>query len=77
MRSDLMEKIKTVVIHSRKLAIYLQFQGFILIGVEDDLKEKRKIFLFKDSFSLRQRMIEYKEDQHFHNYLLSISQVAR
>lgn len=61
--------VDTVVIHSRKLAIYLQVKGFILLGVENDLKDKRKIFIFKDSEPLKQTMLQYKKDKEFHTYL--------
>ena len=61
---------ETLVVHSRKLAIYLQCRGFLLVGVEPDLKSNnRKVFLFNDSPEIRKAMIRYKNDKGFHAFL--------
>lgn len=58
-----------IVIHSRKLAIYLQLKGFVLLGVQPDKKSKRKIFIFKGSNDLKKHMLKYKHDKEFHAFL--------
>lgn len=60
---------ETLIIHSRRLAIYLQCRGFILIGVEPDLKTKRKVFLFKDSERIQTILLEYKTDKKFNQLM--------
>jgi hypothetical protein len=60
---------KTIVIHSRRLSIYLQLKGFVLIGVRDNFKTKYNIFLFAESENLRKAMSAYKDDDEFHAYL--------
>lgn len=67
---------ETLVVHSRKLAIYLQCRGFLLVGVEPDLKSNnnRKVFLFNDSDAIRKAMIEYKKDNKFHAYLTELAE---
>jgi hypothetical protein len=66
---------ETLIIHSRKLAIYLQCRGFLLVGVEPDLKsDNRKVFLFNDSEPIRKAMIEYKKDNKFHAYLTELAE---
>lgn len=59
----------TIVIHSRKMAIYLQLKGFLLFGVRDNFKTKYNIFLFAESENLRKAMSAYKDDDEFHAYL--------
>ena len=61
---------ETLIIHSRKLAIYLQCRGFVLLGVEPDLTgQKKKIFIFKDSEAIRRIMLQYKHDREFHAFI--------
>jgi hypothetical protein len=60
---------ETIIIHSRRLAIYLQCRGFILIGVEPDLKTNRKVFLFKDSDRIQKIILEYKTDKNFNQLM--------
>jgi Domain of unknown function (DUF5659) len=69
-----MSKSDIIVIHSRKLAIYLQCKGFVLLGVERNLKNSRKVFLFRDTETLRQEMSKYKNDQEFHAYLSQLAE---
>jgi Domain of unknown function (DUF5659) len=66
---------ETLVVHSRKLAIYLQCRGFLLVGVEPDLKSnKRKVFIFNDSDAIRRAMIQYKNDKSFHAFLAQMAE---
>ncbi|KYD29938.1 DUF5659 domain-containing protein [Geobacillus sp. B4113_201601] len=61
---------ETLIIHSRKLAIYLQCRGFVLLGVEPDLTgQKKKVFLFKNSDAIRKVMLQYKHDREFHAFI--------
>ena len=60
---------ETIIVHSRRLAIYLQCRGFILFGVEPDLKTNRKVFLFKGSDRLQMVMLEYKTDKRFNQLM--------
>jgi hypothetical protein len=61
---------ETLIVHSRKLAIYLQCRGFVLLGVEPDLKlQKKKVFIFKDSDAIRKVMLQYKHDREFHAFI--------
>ncbi|MGG3920292.1 DUF5659 domain-containing protein [Parageobacillus thermoglucosidasius] len=66
---------ETLVVHSRKLAIYLQCRGFLLVGVEPDLKSNnRKVFIFNDSDAIRRAMIQYKNDKSFHAFLAQMAE---
>lgn len=67
---------ETLIVHSRKLAIYLQCKGFLLVGVEPDLKSNnnRKVFLFNDSDAIRRAMIQYKKDKSFHAFLTQMAE---
>ncbi|MFP5111852.1 DUF5659 domain-containing protein [Bacillaceae bacterium C204] len=60
---------ETVIIHSRRLAIYLQCRGFILFKVEPDLKTKRKVFIFKESDRIQKAILEYKTDVRFNQLM--------
>lgn len=60
----------TLIIHSRRLAIYLQCRGFVLFEVEPDYKTKRKVFHFKNSDRIQGAILEYKTDKRF-NQLMS------
>lgn len=64
----------TVTIHSRKLAIYLQCNGFLLLGVEPNLKNTYKVFIFKNSERIQKAMMDYKKDKEFHIYLTKITE---
>lgn len=60
----------TVTIHSRRLAIYLQCRGFLLIGVEQNLNDSyKKVFIFNSSERIQKAMREYKQDKTFTSYL--------
>lgn len=59
----------TVLVHSRKLAIYLQCRGFFLLGVQPNLKNDLKVFLFHHSKEIEKAMVEYKKDIQFKQYL--------
>jgi hypothetical protein len=65
---------ETVTIHSRKLAIYLQCLGFLLLGVEPNLKNTYKVFLFKKSDKIQKAMMDYKKDNEFHSYLTKFTE---
>ena len=66
---------ETLVVHSRKLAIYLQCKGFLLVGVEPDLKSNnRRVFLFNDSEPIRKAMLQYKKDAKFHAFLAQMAE---
>jgi len=66
---------ETLIIHSRKLAIYLQCKGFLLLGVEPDLNSKnRRVFIFNDSEVIRQALGQYKKDQKFHAFLAQMTE---
>jgi hypothetical protein len=57
---------ETLLIHSRRLAIYLQIRGFILIAVDNDLKvARKKVFFFIDSDRIQKAMMDYKTDVKF------------
>ncbi|MGG1618085.1 DUF5659 domain-containing protein [Paenibacillus sp. NRS-1781] len=58
----------TTVIHSRKLSLYLQLRGFMLVAIGDDLKSDRNVYLFCSSERLQQAMADYKTDHEFHEY---------
>jgi hypothetical protein len=62
----------TIVIHSRRMSIYLQLKGFILIGVENNLKNNKKIFLFSESAELKNVMSRYNTDVEFQDYLKAV-----
>lgn len=67
--NQLETKSSTVIVHSRKMAVYLQLQGFLLLGVQENLKTKNyKVFLFSDSNNLRKAMANYRYDNDFHTY---------
>lgn len=65
----ILKDTNTIVIHSRKMSIYLQLKGFVLIGVRDNFKTKYNVFLFAESENIRKAMSAYKEDDEFHAYL--------
>lgn len=60
------EENKNILIHTRKMALYLQMKGFMLVGIRNDKKDnsnKRKIFEFIDSPAIKRAMsnkIEYE-----------------
>ena len=57
-----MNKSKTTVILSLKMAGYLAFRGNILINTKDDIKGSgRKIYIFINTEKLREDMKHYKE----------------
>lgn len=60
---------QNLIIHSRRLAIYLQCRGFILFEVEPDLKTNRKVFIFKDSERIQKAFVEYKTDIRFNQLM--------
>jgi hypothetical protein len=60
---------ENLIIHSRRLAIYLQCRGFILFEVEPDLHTKRKVFVFKDGDRIQKAMLEYKTDKRFNQLM--------
>jgi hypothetical protein len=61
---------QTLIIHSRRLSIYLQCRGFILIGVEPNHKDHtKKIFLFSDSDRIQKAILEYKTDVRFNQLM--------
>lgn len=61
-------------IYTRKMAIYLQLKGHILIGVKDDIKSKeRKIYFFVNTPTLKENMNKYNSDQEFHYYYKNVS----
>ncbi|WP_350268546.1 DUF5659 domain-containing protein [Neobacillus mesonae] len=63
---------ETLIIHSRRLAIYLQCRGFLIIGVEPDLKSKRNIFVFNNSENIQSVMLEYKTDKRFNQLMAAV-----
>ena len=63
---------KTITIHSRKMAIYLQCKGFVLISMKDNLKDNFKVFLFSDTEEIREAMSGYKQDNRFHKFIVSV-----
>jgi hypothetical protein len=69
----LLRSKNTLIIHSRRMAIYLQCKGFVLIGVENNLKNDKKIFLFSESQDLKKTMSQYNTDIEFHAYLEKVS----
>jgi len=49
------------IIHSQKVAGYLMLKGFVILGIEDNLKDKwRKVFLFNESQEIDKALGEYK-----------------
>lgn len=64
----------TLIIHSRRLAIYLQCRGFILIGVEPNLRDtSKKVFLFSDSNEMQNAIADYKTDNIFREFMRMIN----
>jgi len=45
--------------YSLRLAGYLMLQGFVLKLIRDDIKSKRKIFIFNDSPDLQNAIQDY------------------
>ncbi|MCR1833161.1 DUF5659 domain-containing protein [Oceanobacillus caeni] len=62
-------KVKTITIHSRKMAIYLQCRGFVLISMKENLTNSFKVFLFSDTPEIREAMSDYKNDNRFHKFI--------
>lgn len=66
-------KKQTISIFSRKLAIYLQLRGFVMLEMLNDKKTCRKKYIFIDSEKIRYAMSQYKSDRTFHEYSNSIA----
>ncbi|AIF45403.1 DUF5659 domain-containing protein [Virgibacillus sp. SK37] len=62
----------TITIHSRKMAIYLQCRGFVLINMKENLSNSFKVFLFSDTPEIREAMSDYKKDNRFHTFITRI-----
>lgn len=67
-------KTKTRLIHSRKMAIFLQCKGFVLIGVEQNLKNSNKVYLFADSGVIQDAMNQYNDHKEFHQFVTVLSE---
>lgn len=63
MENNSSEKPKLFTAFSQRLAGYLMWNGFVLIGMRKDNNGERNIFFFKDSDSLRKSITEYLNDK--------------
>ena len=52
-------KLKIFTAFSQRLAGYLMWRGFVLIGMRKDDKGTRNLFFFRDSDSLQSSINEY------------------
>lgn len=62
-----------IVIHARKMCQYLLARGFVLVGVENSLNSRNKVFFFVDSPAIRKAMSEFQADVEFHKFLDEIA----
>jgi len=66
-------KEKSILVHSRKLSIYLQCKGFKLIGIEPNLKNSHKVYIFPKADGIQKAMLDYNRDYQFKSYVDSLS----
>lgn len=56
-------------IYSRKMSIYLQLRGHILVGVKNDIKQhNKKIYFFVNTPRLKESMKKFNSDFEFQKY---------
>lgn len=57
-----MNNSKTKYIFSQKMAGYLMLNGFVLLSIENNIKDKnKKVFLFKESNALLSTMEQFSK----------------
>jgi hypothetical protein len=68
MRNDYMDK-QIRHIFSRKMAIYLQLRGHVLLSVHDRSDTNYKVFIFSESEKIKLAMKDYNNDKGFEEVL--------